>query len=161
MPDTAHVHAHQPRVQDSNVAYGVRADELEKPARPLRQLGLVGFYPRPMLHPEIGQPLPRADEAHAPKEKWHGWIVAAHGHGPEWTRVFDVGPDDSEELWHAIAAAVLDAPVSTVRERAPHGVVCGVAVELTINDRSSLVATAWHYAEVGSPSRLVTAYPTP
>jgi len=60
-------------------------------------------------------------------------------HGPEWEHVFNVGADDSELIWRAIAAVVLDAPVSTVRDRAPHGVVCGVEVELTINDRMAQV----------------------
>jgi len=114
-----------------------------------------------MPYPETGQPLPRAADARATADKWQGWILAAPGHAREWARVFDVGPDDSEGIWQAIAAAVLDAPVSTVRDRAPHGVVCSVGVELTINDRTAHVATAWHYAdEEGSP-RLVTAYPSP
>lgn len=114
-----------------------------------------------MPYPEIGQTMPRAADAHATTEKWRGWILAATGHGPEWARVFDVQAGDSEQVWHAIAAAVLDAPVSTVRDRAPHGVVCGVEVELTINDRTARVATAWHYVNEQAPPRLVTAYPAP
>lgn len=113
-----------------------------------------------MPYPEIGQPLPRAADADAMADKWRGWILAVHGHGPEWARVFNVGPLDSEQIWLAIAAAVLDAPVSTIRNRAPYGVVCGVEVELTINDRSALITTAWHYADAGASPRLVTAYPS-
>lgn len=74
---------------------------------------------------------------------------------------FDVGPDDSERIWPTIAAAVLGAPVSTIRDRAPHGVVCGVGMDLTINDRSAWVATAWHYPDEDAAPRLVTAYPSP
>lgn len=114
-----------------------------------------------MPYPEVGQPLPRAHRAHAATEKWRGWILAAHGHGPEWARVFDVEPDDSGQIWQAIAAAVLGAPVSTVRDRRPHGVVCGVDLELTINDRTAQVATAWHYVDEQAAPRLVTAYPSP
>lgn len=114
-----------------------------------------------MPYPETGQPLPRAADAHTTADKWQGWILAAQGHGREWTRVFDVGPDDSEGIWQAIAAAVLDARVSTVRDRTPHGVVCGVEVELTITDRTARVATAWHYADEEASPRLVTAYPRP
>ena len=88
-------------------------------------------------------------------------ILAAHGHGPEWERVFGVEPNDSDQLWEAIPRAVLDAPVSTVRDRAPHGVVCGVELELTINDRAGRVATAWHYVDEQAAPRLVTAYPSP
>lgn len=114
-----------------------------------------------MPYPEIGHPPPRAADAHAPGEKWHGWILAPHGHGPEWGRVFDVEPDDSERIWSAITAAIRDAPVSTVRDRGPHGVICGVEVELTINDRTARVATAWHYIDDEAAPRLVTAYPAP
>ena len=66
-----------------------------------------------MPYPDIGQPLWRASDAHGSVEKWHGWILAAHGHGPEWERVFGLEPNDSDQLWEAIARAVLDAPVST------------------------------------------------
>jgi hypothetical protein len=42
---------------------------------------------------------------------------------------------------------VLHAPASVVRDRAPHGVVCGVDITFTINDRTASVATAWHYPD--------------
>lgn len=87
--------------------------------------------------------------------------LAAHGHGPEWARAFDIGSNDREQIWRAIAATVLDAPVSTVRDRAPHCVVCGVEVQLTINDRAARVTTAWHYIGEEAAPRLVTAYPRP
>jgi hypothetical protein len=89
----------------------------------------------------------RAADAYATVDKWHGWILAAAGHGEEWARVFQAGPQDSERVWAAIATAVPRAPVSVVRDRAPYGVVCGVDVTLTINDRTAPVAPAWHYAD--------------
>jgi hypothetical protein len=104
--------------------------------------------------------MPRAADAYAPTDKWHGWILAAAGHGDEWARVFHAGPRDSERIWAAIAVAILQAPVSVFRDRAPHGVVCGVDIALTINDRTALVATAWHYADADAAPRLVTAYPS-
>ena len=88
--------------------------------------------------PAIGQPMPRAAKAYATADKWQGWILAAGA---------------------AIAAAVLGAPVSVVRDRAPHGVVCGVDITLTIHDRAASVATAWHYPDADAAPRLVTAYP--
>jgi hypothetical protein len=87
--------------------------------------------------------MPRAADAYATADKW-GWILGARGHGTEWARIFKAEPEDSGQIWHAIAAAVLDARVSTVRDRAPHGVVGGVELTLTINDREAAVATAWH-----------------
>lgn len=113
-----------------------------------------------MPFPTIGQPMPRAADAYATEDKWQRWILARHGHGDAWARVFGVGPADSGRVWAAIAAAVLDAPVSVVRDRAPHGVVCGVKVMLTIDDRIARVATAWHHADEDAAPRLVTAYPT-
>lgn len=113
-----------------------------------------------MPFPTIGQPMPRAAETHAREDKWEGWILAPRGHGQDWTDVFAVGPDDSERIWAAIAAALVDAPVFVVRDRAPYGVVCGVTVTLTINNRTARVATAWHYADENAAPRLVTAYPS-
>ena len=104
--------------------------------------------------------MPRADDAYATDDKWRGWILAAAGHGEEWARVFHAGPQDSELIWAAIAAAVVHAPVSVVRDRAPHGVVCGVDITLTIDDRTASVATVWHYPDAGAAPRLVTAYPS-
>ena len=66
--------------------------------------------------------------------------------------MFHAGPQDGELIWAATATAVVHAPVSVVRDRAPHGVVCGVDIRLTINDRSASVATAWHY-----PARIIFA----
>lgn len=110
--------------------------------------------------PTIDHPLPRASEAYATPEKWSEWILADRGHGQEWARVFQVRLDDSEQIWQAIADAVLDAPVSSVRKVAL-GVTCEVRLELTINARTATVRSAWHYAEPEDAPRLVTAFPTP
>jgi hypothetical protein len=112
-----------------------------------------------MPFPTIGQPMPRAVDACATADKWQGWILAVVGHSEEWARVFRASPQDGERIWAAISAAVRDAPVSVVRDRAPHGAVCGVDVTLTINDRTSSVATSWHYPDENAAPRLVTAYP--
>lgn len=113
-----------------------------------------------MPFPTIGEPMPRAADAYAAEDKWQGWILAAPGHGDDWARMFGVGPNESGRVWAAIVAAVADAPVSVLRDRAPHGVVCGVEVTLTINERTAPVATAWHYADENAAPRLVTAYPS-
>jgi hypothetical protein len=114
-----------------------------------------------MPFPVIAQPLPRAGDAYTTLDKWHGWILAKSGHAEEWQDVFRVGRPDIGRVWAAIAVAVQDGLVSSVRDRSPHGVVCGVDVVLTINDRTSQVATAWHYADAEAAPRLVTAYPRP
>jgi hypothetical protein len=110
--------------------------------------------------PTVGQPLPRAAEAYRTPEKLN-WILAEHGHGREWARVFRIGDHDAEHLWNAIAQAALDAPVFRVINRGKHGIVCGVVVQLTFYSRTATVTTSWHYATAGAAPRLVTAYPTP
>jgi hypothetical protein len=114
-----------------------------------------------MPAPIIGLPLPRATEAYAEPEKWDQWILAERGHGPEWARVFRIGGNDAQRLWNVIADAILDAPISAIRDGSPHGVGCQVRVALTLTDRTARVLTIWHYASMTDAPRLVTAYPTP
>lgn len=102
----------------------------------------------------------RAEDAYTTPEKLE-WILAEHGHGREWTRVLCLGEGDGGQLWSAIARAVLDAPVSSIRDLRPFGVGCEVCVFLTLNARTAPVLTAWHYENAGAAPRLVTAYPTP
>jgi len=88
------------------------------------------------------------------------WILADHGHGREWARVFRIGDEDAERLWNAIARAALDAPVFRVIDRGKYGTVCGVAFPLKLNARTATATTSWHYPATGDAPRLVTAYPT-
>lgn len=114
----------------------------------------------PFPMPRIGDPLPRAVDAYYEIEKWTGWILADHGHGPEWTHAFRIELADRDALWSAIAVAVLTAPVQRIIDHGGDGLVCGVGVSLTIGSRSGQAQTAWHYAYAGDRPRLVTAYPT-
>jgi len=110
--------------------------------------------------PKIGEVLPRAAEAWCEPSKWDGWILAAHGHGPEWAKVLHVTLDDVDAIWEAIAAAVLVDPVSRVIDnKGGHGLNCRVDAQLTIGKRSARIRTAWHYAEAENAPRLVSAYP--
>lgn len=114
-----------------------------------------------MPTPIIGQPLPRAAEAYAAPEKWQSWILADHGHGLEWARVFRIGLDDADLLWEAIADGILLAPIFATRDVSPYGLSCHVPLVLTLNDRVARALTIWHYGSIESQPRLVTAYPTP
>jgi Domain of unknown function (DUF6883) len=109
--------------------------------------------------PKTGKLLPQAGEAWCEPSKWDGWILAAHGHGPEWAKVLHVTLDDVDAVWEAIAAAVLIQPVSRIVDRGEHGLNCRVDTQLTIAERSATIRTAWHYADAGSAPRLVSAYP--
>jgi hypothetical protein len=116
--------------------------------------------PETLPPPVVGGVLPRAAEAFGVPEKWDQWILAGRGHGWEWARVFRVGPADVEEIWRAIADAVLDAPISSVRKLTV-GVSCEVQIVVTINARTAAVRTVWHYADAQAAPRLVTAFPVP
>jgi hypothetical protein len=111
--------------------------------------------------PTVGEVLPRGTEAFGAPEKWDQWILAGRGHGWEWARVFRVGPADVEQIWRAIAEAVLGAPISSVREVSPHGFSCEVQIALEINARTAPVRSVWHYADAQAAPRLVTAFPVP
>jgi hypothetical protein len=118
-------------------------------------------YCRGVSIPQVRHPLPRAHEAVADRDKWIGWILAARGHGDDWSAVFGVGPDDWYRIWELLRLAVHEAPVAAVRDRGRHGLVCEVRVSLEIDGRAATVITAWHLADENSPPRLVTAYPRP
>jgi hypothetical protein len=109
--------------------------------------------------PTVGQTLPRVTDAYMTPEKLR-WILAEHGHGQEWARVFRIGDEDADRLWTAIVRAVSNEPIFRVIDRREYGIVCGVAVQLTLNERTANVTTSWHYATAGDAPRLVTAYPT-
>ncbi len=110
--------------------------------------------------PTVGAPLPRAAEAYATPEKLN-WMLAAHGHGPEWERVFHIAPDDAERAWNAIAQTILGVPIASIRNAGSYGVSCEVRIVLVLGTRTASVLSAWHYAQPGDAPRLVTAFPTP
>lgn len=73
--------------------------------------------------------------------------------------MFRAEPGDRHALWAAIAHAIQKAPVAVIRDRGDHGIVCGVAVTITLRARTAVVMTSWHYGPRSSVPRLVTAYP--
>ena len=103
--------------------------------------------------------MPRAAEAWCEPSKWDGWILAPHGHGPEWAKVLHVTLEDVDAIWEAIAAAVLVGPVSRIIDLGKYGLNCRVDVQLRVCDRSARIRTAWHYSGSESAPRLVSAYP--
>jgi hypothetical protein len=110
--------------------------------------------------PQVGEELPRAADAWCAQEKWLAWILAEDGHGPEWAKVLQVEPDEWELAWQALKGAVRETAIEKVRSLHAGGVTCGVTTELTIDERTAPVVSAWHYAEPDAAPRLVTAYPT-
>jgi hypothetical protein len=111
-----------------------------------------------MTWPVVGQPLPRASDAYSEAVKWTDWILSDEHHGSDWRAVF--GMVDPEAIWAVLTEAIVTAPIITIREAAGGGLSCGVAVSLTLNDRTAMVRSAWHYAAENDAPRLVTAFPT-
>lgn len=113
--------------------------------------------PDALWPPRVGQLLPRGAERYTVPEKL-AWILSEEGHGREWARVLQIGPDDAQRFWNAIAEAVLDGdPIFRVTER--YGVTCGINIELQIGVRKAKTTTSWHYKHAHDAPRLVTAYP--
>jgi hypothetical protein len=110
--------------------------------------------------PRTGEPLPRTGGIWFEQSKLE-WILGAEGHGQEWARVFHVDSRDWERVWGAIAEATPGATIKEVRKRSPHGITCGIQIDLMIGDRSARALISWHYATKIAMPRLVTAYPTP
>lgn len=111
--------------------------------------------------PQIGEALPRASACWYEPIKFEEWILAPRGHGREWQRVFDVGLDDRDRVWEAIASAAGTAVIVEVRDRGANGVVCGTWERVTIDKRSAMVTMSWHYEDSSAMPRLATAYPSP
>jgi hypothetical protein len=69
----------------------------------------------------IGQPTRRAGDADAAADNRRG---SSPRTPTARTGVFDAGADDGDRIEAVIATTVLNAPISVVRDRAAHGVVC-------------------------------------
>jgi len=119
--------------------------------------------------PQIGEPLPRAEEAYGVHEKLVRYSLKI-GHedgGPKaaaFARILGITPADSDYLATALLLGVHDSPVSEVRDRAEHGMHCRVIVPVRgLRDRSDRVAsvlTVWESRWDGDAPRLVTAFIT-
>jgi hypothetical protein len=78
-------------------------------------------------------------------------------HGPDWRSSF--GELTFDEAWAALAQAILTAGVVNVCDTARFGVTCAFDVVITLNGRSRMVRSAWHYESPEAAPRLITAYP--
>lgn len=117
--------------------------------------------------PTIGEPLPRADEAFGIGEKLVAYCLNIEHEvgGPKargFLRVLGVGIDDVDYLADTLRTAVLEAPTTAVRDKAPFGVLCEVRIVVAglreHRDRVATVTTAWELQHAEDRPRLVTAY---
>jgi hypothetical protein len=90
--------------------------------------------------PRVGRALPRAADAYSDPKKLP-WILSDEGHGGEWARVLHIGPDEGMSFWDAIAEAVTDSAISSIRDIHPYGVNCEAHVEIAVRDRVTQAST--------------------
>jgi hypothetical protein len=116
--------------------------------------------------PQIGELLPRPEEAYGVHEKLAGYSLnREHADGRHkavlFEAVLDISAADVDYLAGSLIAGITDTPVRAVRENAPHGYLCEVRISVrglrARSDRTAPVLTAWEIAWDGDAPRLVTA----
>ena len=119
--------------------------------------------------PQIGELLARAEEAYAVHEKIAGYsLKLGHPRGGEkadaFARVLGITAADLDYLAEALLEGARTIPITTIRDRGRHGVLCQVIVPVRgLGDhvgRTANVLTAWEIRWEDDPPRLVTAYIT-
>jgi hypothetical protein len=117
--------------------------------------------------PTIGQPLPRSEHGHGVESKLRAYSLnPEHEVGSHKARVFrralGIGLDDIDYLVDRVLAGIGDAPISDVRDNAPHGILCEVVVTVkgirAAAGRAVPVTTSWEYRSPEEAPRLVSAY---
>jgi hypothetical protein len=117
--------------------------------------------------PTIGQRLPFAEHAFGVREKLAAYSLNIDHPvgGPKaqgFRRTLGIALADIDHLAQALHAGAQTAPITDVRDNAPFGVLCEVAIPVTglrdHADRAVAVTTAWELRGAADPPRLVTAY---
>jgi hypothetical protein len=117
--------------------------------------------------PQIGELLPRAEDAHGVHEKLLNYSLKAghpRGKAEAFARALGVTADGLEYVAEVLLSGVRTTPLSGIRAAGVHGFHCEVIVEARgLRDRADRVAnvlTAWEIRWDGDPPRLITAYIT-
>lgn len=121
------------------------------------------------LPPQVGELLPRADEAEGVRYKLATYSLAINHRdgGPKaqaFASILGISQNSIQYLETEIRAGILVAPVSAMRRNPPHGIHC--VVDLPIrglgNRRDTVVRlrTVW-MSNPQAPPRLVSAYLKP
>lgn len=83
----------------------------------------------------------------------------------DFERILGITSDDIDYLEAAIRTAIIMAPVTATRDRAPYGI--NAVVEICVSglrrkrDRLVRIRTVWRMAGPGYPPQLTTAFPRP
>lgn len=117
--------------------------------------------------PTIGERLPRGADARGVESKLRAYSLnQEHEIGSHKARVFQsalgIGLDDIDYLVDQLHAGIGDAPISDVRDNAPHGILCEVVVTVqgigAAAGRAVSVTTSWEFRSPEDAPRLVSAY---
>lgn len=117
--------------------------------------------------PIIGEPLPNAAEAFGIREKLAAYCLNADDEigGPKaqgFRRILGIDLADLDYLADALSAGARSAPMTSVRDNTPFGILCEVRIAVAglgdHRDRVALVTTSWELRHAGDVPRLVTAY---
>jgi uncharacterized protein DUF6883 len=120
--------------------------------------------------PRIGEPLPRAAEALGVREKLVGYSLDLTNEvgGPKargFRLILGITMADVDYLERVLRNGILTAPVCEIRDNAPYGINCMVAVPVQgLREKSKRIVgvrTVWEIATVETPPRLVSAFPRP
>lgn len=120
--------------------------------------------------PAVGQALPRAEAAYGIEEKLRGHSLNdEHPVGMHKARVFrsalGITLEDVDHLIAELLVGVLQATIATVRDNAPHGLLCEVPVPVQGVKQAGLAiaitTTVWEYRSQECAPRLVSAYINP
>jgi len=117
--------------------------------------------------PQIGEPLPRAEHAYGVHDKIAGYSLKLdHPSGGEkadgFARVLGITAADLDYLAEVLLEGARAIPITAIRDRGEHGVLCQVIVPVRglgeQVDRTANVLSAWEVRHEDDPPRLVTAY---
>jgi hypothetical protein len=115
--------------------------------------------------PQIGELLPRAEDAYGVQEKLLNYSLKAghpRGKAEAFAQVLAVTAEDLDYVAEALVNGIRRTPVSGVRPAGLHGFHCEVIVQVRgVRDRADRVAnvlTAWQIRWDGDRPRLITAY---
>lgn len=120
--------------------------------------------------PQVGELLPRAEEAFGIREKLMTYsLVTSHRSGGSKARGFEsilgITLETVDHLEAEILRSILISPIVAVREDHPFGIACAVDCPVrgvgNLGHRMAPVRTAWIFSNPGSAPRLTSAYPKP
>lgn len=112
---------------------------------------------------EVPARVPGAERAVIEERKLTGWVLAEHGHGPDFRRALGADHGDRDLIRAALLVHVREQPVEGVRPShrlaGPRARDWAVLGPVEIRDQQAWVRSVWQVSDEGTAPRLITAYP--